>query len=794
MAFSMMVPAVAGCSRSGKGDVISEDDPWFDLTTIEIGADEDTSGYEYLDHSYLGISGDNFAFQTQGLLKLPSDFDWDRDNYSDYMVGSIDIYDKDGALVNSVDVMELMRSNGFEENSYINSMGKIGDDFYVNVSCYDSRTYEEIGIFRSIIDGQTGEAGEFVESTADSEYQDILDEADASDEGLMYAGDYTVQKFWIYGEDKCSYILIVTDSEGETTLIDLRDELPSVGIWDIANVIDIGGDRGLICGSQDGGEVYLILDFNDMSVSEVDDDMSWLSGSVYDLVSVEGLGTVVSDQDGISVVDYDNKTIETVFSFGDSNVNRYDVNNLSPVSVNEDQIIMVGSIWRPSINQGDYNNSTYIMVFDRAETNPNAGKSVVNVAALEGYSAVLCDAVCEFNGTSDDYFIRLVSTYDSKNFYNYDEIDENTDYEELHDSVTAAIGNQLAIDVMSGDGPDVIIDGAIYSQLDNDNYLMDLSDLIEELGSDNYFTNIFEASKVNDGLYQVPLSFSIQGIVTDKTNVDNGQIGFTYEQYDEFVDEVCNGTAPIRGGKMSLFLQSLNIMQDLMIEDGRVNYDNDAFRALAEYVAENVNEDLTSDDDYVVYDSYYGGEEDSPASTAYISDIASYYDQTQNGRRVILGYPTYDGRGPIVYSLSSVAISAQTSHPDACREFASLLLGDEYQEAYGARYGIPVNREAFEADGLLYIEEYNRQLQEWYSDMSAQEMRINGINPDPMDEDCIDEFTEMVEQLNGWYTNDGAINSIIREEMPAFFEGQKSLDQIIPVLEDRVQTVLDERA
>jgi hypothetical protein len=62
-----------------------------------------------------------------------------------------------------------------------------------------------------------------------------------------------------------------------------------------------------------------------------------------------------------------------------------------------------------------------------------------------------------------------------------------------------------------------------------------------------------------------------------------------------------------------------------------------------------------------------------------------------------------------------------------------------------------------------------------------------------MDESNIPAFEEFVDSIDCCYINDASINAIIREEMPSFFEGQKSLDQIIPVLNDRVSTVLTER-
>ena len=73
------------------------------------------------------------------------------------------------------------------------------------------------------------------------------------------------------------------------------------------------------------------------------------------------------------------------------------------------------------------------------------------------------------------------------------------------------------------------------------------------------------------------------------------------------------------------------------------------------------------------------------------------------------------------------------------------------------------------------------------------EMILYGMSTEHMDASVISDLSALIDSLSGWCINDGSINAIIREEMPAYFEGQKTLEQIIPVLEDRVQTVINAR-
>ena len=63
----------------------------------------------------------------------------------------------------------------------------------------------------------------------------------------------------------------------------------------------------------------------------------------------------------------------------------------------------------------------------------------------------------------------------------------------------------------------------------------------------------------------------------------------------------------------------------------------------------------------------------------------------------------------------------------------------------------------------------------------------------PVDSSAIDRFESMIETCSQVSSIDPAVMSIIREEMPAYFSGQKTLDDVIVIMEDRVQTFINER-
>lgn len=782
LAVTMMVPVFSGCKKNRGGEKISADDPWFELTTISINSETNSEDFQYVYNNFIGTFDGGYAFRKMGTLKLPDGTDPETVDMRDYSVDELNTFGADGNLVNSFDLLQLVDQLDGDYNS-VSGVTQVDGGFNVELVSTNYNTGNST-YYTSFIDVTAGTIGEITERTGSGVAARLLEEG-ASDEGVTRLGDYSIQKFWFSSDATGSinsYDVVVTDSNGNSDEFDMRILYPSTDIFNISTFIDIGNNQFLMCASSsDFGNAYYIIDMNSKTMSVENSDMSWLDNKIYMIRQVDGTGSVLIDDDGIYTIDYPNKTFVPLFLYTSTNVNACQIGSLTPVYVSADRAVFTGTEYNPNPGYTP-NDNVLVFEFNRADTNPNAGKTILDIACVGYLSYPLCEAVCNFNGSNPDYFLRFDMSYQID--VNYAEGDAN----ENEDIAATSLGNQLSMDIMSGTGPDIIVNGSKFGMLNNSEYLLDMSEFVSQnCGSDSYYTNILDSAKIDGELFQIPLCFSIEGIVTDASNVEPGQTGFTFDQYAQFVSGPCNGTDPMGAGRMNFFLTSLNCMTDLMNEDQVVNYDNEAFRALAEYVAQNVNEALPSDEEGMYI------EEEPVASLRMIPNVSSYFNAINNGQFILLGIPSYDGRGPVITSSDSVAISAQTIAPDACREFVSLLLTEEIQELYGSQRGLPISRAAFDSVGSKYVETYNRDIDNYRRTMTEAQMRQAGFSTDYMDESLVTELAQMVETLNGWYINDGSINAIIREEMPAYFEGQKTLEQIIPVLEDRVQTVINER-
>ena len=346
-------------------------------------------------------------------------------------------------------------------------------------------------------------------------------------------------------------------------------------------------------------------------------------------------------------------------------------------------------------------------------------------------------------------------------------------------NANSALGNDLIMDIVAGTGPDILIGMSRYSQFNNPDYLVDLSPYVSGLDSETHFTNIIEGSKTNGVLYQLPVSFYVRGIYTDREYAGVSGVGFTFDEYKDFIDKTLNGNDLITSGQAIYFTELFNSMDDRFIKDGKADFTGPEFAQMAEYVKENVfengrsksqvSQDTSNVARYDEYQSYH-----------------QFYMQKSRARDLndptILGIPSMDGRGPMFTSSCSVAVSAHAVDIDACVDFVKLLLSDEIQTRIAERgMGFVLNRNAFRAAGEGAIKFCNNR----DDDFSANKVKFT--------KDDINNLERILLSCSNMINADSEINIILIEEMPAYFLGQKNLDAVIKIAQDRAQKVLDER-
>lgn len=796
LAASIMLVPLTSCKKKGgsdkshSGDKITSDTPWFDSKVIDISPEIDQSKKLQYAYSQLAGTDDKYiAVYTSGSYEYPTgNIDWETFDYSEYQFETLTVLDRNtGEIVNTLDMESFMK-----DGEYVNGATYVDGKLTINSTTWDDTTYEMMNA-EHVIDPMTGE---------EIEYSEI--EGDGSIYASFKVGDYRVDlsSVWDDATSMSSVQVIVHKPDGTVTPVDIKE--PGKDIYSSSAIFPISENKIMVPADTNNGTNYYEIDLETCELTKAkDEEYNWLNSlSIYNATIGSDGCVYTTTPVGVSKVDMQKKTTEELFNFSWCGVSRNILTNMQIASVEEDSFLLCGSVYHNEGFSNFYSSGEEfkVILFSKADKNPHAGKTILELYASYGYvEETVGDAIMKFNETNGKYFIEVTDRYTVEIGNAYNDINSDDELSAISDKYSADMSNQLAMDIINGDGPDIFMDVSYYGQLNNDNYLADLSPYVKDLDSDKYFTNVFECSKVDGKLYNIPISFTIEGIQTDAKYAGKSGVGFTTEEYVDFLDTALNGEDIITSGQAHYFTQLFGAMSDQFIKNGKADFTGEDFAALAEYVKDNVRESSLSwdeqDSGYII--TYDPLNMDSEPQTAINSSVYGFYGYFSNinelnGANAILGLPSSDGRGPMLGAYTSVAISAQAYDVDACAEFVKMLLSDEVQEELGKSGSFTLNREVFEEVGHEAVDYFNENPIDgmYYGYGYGMDIPQNRVK---FTYEQVEDLERTIENCSKMNTQDASINVVLVEEMPAYFSGQKELDEVVKIAQDRVQKVLDER-
>lgn len=775
------VSFLSGCNSAKAAKKITSDSLWYDNTTIEAQSSHEGEELEFGYYYDNCVYEDKIFTSFEGYHAMPNTDSFDDDYaYSSLAINELIEYDMEGNILFSRDISNII-GDGWLRTIYAddNGINLIITSYNVAMNYKESHKVVTFNV----------ENEEFSEPKdlnlgTDSENQTVENLIPLSN-GALLASIYT------YEGDEPSYIFNVIEDGEIVKTVDFSKEFNQI-IYDMQTFFNDDEGNLLSLGSASEGTLVYKLDINTYEVTDITPENAFELDAYSYSPSSDGCLYKV-DEEGIKKLNTTSFEEELVLPFNSCNVNLYDITSNYVISASEDAFVLAGMRYTESGS-----NIFSITKLTKADKNPNAGKLQLVIGLVDTYmDESLADAIYEYNETGTECFAS-VKSYNTYVNFDYRNGYPDEEYQKAYINAAATMTNDLSIELMSGEGPDIIMGAASYSQLNNSDYLKDLKDLVGELDSSSYFMNVFDAAKTGDKIYQIPLSFQINGIACEPKYAPSNGIGFTLPEYIEFVDKVCNGSDPNMNDRSTYFINGISQMSDLFLDsdNNKVNFSQDAFYEFAEYCLNNVPETINWDE-WMVHDIVdYGSDESSSepyATTAYLYGLTSYGSLTVNGTKEIGIYGVgVDGRGPCINIGSSVAISATTVSTDGALEFVRLLLSDDVQLKLAESYSNCVNKNAL-YDACLKIIEDSNEIYEEYRAMHIAEIQIMSWGVCKLDESMIDDYFDALNQGSYISTIDPAIASIVMEEIPAYFAGQKSIEDVAAIIDNRAQTVLNER-
>lgn len=709
-------------------------------------------------------------------------------------------------------VPEFIEFGSGEENSYYGAMIFDGNSLYYNQPEYDEQAVSQSGnqliekLYEySLEDGSRREvpmqiaAGRsislFSRDNAGNIYAVLYDysKEEVTEDGFLKPelflnkydsqGTVTLEKDITglvrqYGEDYVSNMAV--DEQGNLYL----------GLSDVVLLFNAEGEeRGVIevktswiCDLETGknGKVYLgYYDNNsngEIVLSEIDFQRKEIGNTYKNLPGMSGNGLSVGItgdfllNDGAKVYEYDlaTQTYEELLAWADCNVLGA---NIQKIGVAADGTILA-VLW-------DWTAGTPELVKLTAVAPSEIEEAQELVIATLYDDSSLQEAVVAFNKANDKYRVTI-KTYISGNNWDSD----------TYDAALTRLQNDILSDTNC---PDILN----LAQIDEKPYIEkgvfeDMYPYIEKsnvLSKEDFFENILDGFTYDGKLLAIPAAFSISTIV-GKTSVVGEKMGWTLDDMITCAKEHPEAVCFDKMEKGTVLNNCLLYNQDVFMdwEEGKCHFDTEEFKRILEFANEFPSE--------IDWQSYTGEPDVEDLQServlltrAYIHRIPDIQIRAAqfDAEVTYIGFPTPDGSvGCELYASATYGIIAKSPNKEGAWAFLESYLTNSSDSHWTSSSGFPPLKSKFEQGAKSYQDS-------WGTTSVTMADGWSYTYHQPTEEE-IDLIRELIAAGKMTRTLDDDISAILFEEAYAYFTGQKSLDEVADIIQNRAQIYMSEKS
>lgn len=534
------------------------------------------------------------------------------------------------------------------------------------------------------------------------------------------------------------------------------------------------------------GRFYLCIskgeDADHCTLAEVDFERKQLTESIKDFPAVNGVCADPAGQydcllyDDTAVYGYDLTTQkkEELLVWGDSDVNGYFAGQLS---------LLEGGVYFCAV--ADWaNNDTSIVLLTKTRSEEVSERLDLALATVEGGSGLAALAV-NFNRNNDQYHITVKNYGSPTDLYN-------------------AILAKETIDIID-------LSGVNIENLSRKSVFEDLGvwlDQSETFARSDFLDGILEAYTVDGALVGIPESFWLRTVVGDGNMAGNGG-GLTLEELLA-IAESTSGTIPlgeITREEMIQYLMMFNEDAFIDRETGECHFDSAQFKAVLELCSR--FPEGTADNGQ----GGFGAEEASLPSRIQNGDVLfavadmtmpksfQLYGGIFGENAACVGFPTMDGKGgTLLFADNAFGIVANSGNKSGAWDFVESVLerkntdGMDNEEVWYAYYSpgelwqYPTAKKAMSAiiDYVMEEDKDGRFSTLFYEDgwfFTHHALTWDEVNA----------VLDLTPDATPYFSvEDDPIIQIINEEAGAYYSGQKSIDDVVSIIQNRVQLYVDE--
>lgn len=393
--------------------------------------------------------------------------------------------------------------------------------------------------------------------------------------------------------------------------------------------------------------------------------------------------------------------------------------------------------------------------------------------------------------------------------------------EEKYFQNTDEYKNKITIDILSGEGPDVVVlRPAFFESVNKLVSNMPFCDINEFIKKDtdfkmsDYNQKVLDSFEQNGKRFMIPLRYAVTTLITSKEAFERNNIKIDPENwnYKQLVDVVQKYMSNNNTEKKYFFDSEFGIM-DLIKGSGvsfidfknkKSSFDSNDFIGILEIykklypavcpeeVENSCKPDEIAKNDIRIMTT---NRNTSPASFS----IYNSFFKSLGEEMKVYPFPTlYGGKNSsTAYCEEAIAINNQSKNKDAAYKFIKVAMSEKAQTivddsggyGFNDRWAVPINKKAFEADF-----QFTKELK---TTDSSKIVAGNGsftysYSPVPLAESYKPVLDNLLSQAVRCEIPEEEISKIIKEEMPGFLEGKKTVTQTAKAINDKVNLYLNE--
>lgn len=341
---------------------------------------------------------------------------------------------------------------------------------------------------------------------------------------------------------------------------------------------------------------------------------------------------------------------------------------------------------------------------------------------------------------------------------------------------------RMMAEMVNGGGPDILyVSLEDMKILQEKGLLMDLGQILRPESQEQILPGVVQLGTVNGIFVGLAPEMDILTMVTLKDIWQQDtwsmqEITGLMESGD-FTGLFCQGNGVFAPQAVLKFLVEFGLQEGSLIdwERGESLFDSKAFLQILE-MTKNYSGNPSTDKTYL-------GVGGCPAMFAGggLTTLNELYEQYGDAYYFV-GQPTTGNSGNYLTCNGVVVVNQNTTHPEAVTAFLECLLKDEIQYAASMQMSLPVKRVSAEEAKIVEAE---GELQASWRGQSLC-VKEDGST-------TLEDYAALLESLVPYPGNYETIVSIVWEEAAAYISGDKSAEEVVKIVDSRVQLYLDER-